>query len=73
MAAVPRLDDEKRKFTQIPGTVPHPARKPSGCYFHPLPVCNGKVQERNAAAAELDGNREVRCHYPLTAGGESHE
>lgn len=35
MAAVPRLTDEKKKFTQIPGTVPSPVHKPSGCYFHP--------------------------------------
>lgn len=74
MAAVPRLDDEKRKFTQIPGTVPHPARKPSGCYFHPrCQYAAEKCRKEMPPLRSLDGNREVRCHYPLTAGGESHE
>lgn len=73
MAAVPRLTDKKRQFTQIPGTVPHPARKPSGCYFHPR--CEYATERCKKEMPPLQGigeNREVRCYYPLTAGGKKH-
>ncbi|HBG00863.1 MAG TPA: peptide ABC transporter ATP-binding protein [Firmicutes bacterium] len=72
MAAVPRLTDEKRKFTQIPGTVPHPARKPSGCYFHPRCEYSTKECTEKMPSLESSGkDRQVRCFHPLTAGGRA--
>ncbi|HEX8521528.1 MAG TPA: ABC transporter ATP-binding protein, partial [Tepidisphaeraceae bacterium] len=32
--AVPKLGDRRSRLEQIPGTVPNPARFPSGCKFH---------------------------------------
>src|SRR5687768_9019726 len=32
--AVPKLGDQRSRLEQIPGTVPNPARFPSGCKFH---------------------------------------
>jgi oligopeptide/dipeptide ABC transporter ATP-binding protein len=32
--AVPRLNDTRTRLEQIPGTVPNPARFPTGCKFH---------------------------------------
>src|SRR6059058_4634335 len=32
--AVPRLNDARTRLEQIPGTVPNPARFPTGCKFH---------------------------------------
>lgn len=74
MAAVPRLTDQKKQFTQIPGTVPHPARKPNGCYFHPR--CQYATEQCQTEMPPLRGigkDREVRCYHPLTAGGGNHE
>ncbi|HHT91732.1 MAG: ABC transporter ATP-binding protein [Bacillota bacterium] len=70
MAAVPRLTDEKRKFTQIPGAVPHPARKPSGCYFHPrCDYATAECKKEMPPLVKSGADREVRCFHPLTAGG----
>jgi oligopeptide/dipeptide ABC transporter ATP-binding protein len=30
---VPGIDEKVERFVQIPNNVPHPSRKPSGCYF----------------------------------------
>ncbi|MCK9525218.1 MAG: ABC transporter ATP-binding protein [Limnochordia bacterium] len=74
MAAVPRLSDEKRKFTQIPGTVPHPARKPSGCYFHPrCEYALEQCRKEMPPLRKIGPDREVRCYYPLRVGGEERE
>lgn len=71
MAAVPKLTDKKKTFTQIPGTVPHPARKPSGCYFHPrCEYATERCKKEMPPLRSHGEGREVRCFYPLTAGGK---
>lgn len=80
MAAVPRLDAEKKVFVQIPGTVPHPAKKPSGCYFHPrCQYASERCRQEMPPLRSLGAQREVRCHHPLkteknplVAGRDSH-
>jgi len=65
LESVPRLSERRRRFVQIPDTVPHPLHKPAGCYFHPrceraLDVCR---QTMPALLAE-DSARLVRCWNP---------
>src|SRR4051794_1047490 len=50
--SVPRLGGHKERLDTIPGTVPNPARFPTGCKFHPR--C-----PRTRAAAESAGPQEV--------------
>ena len=74
MAAVPRLTDKKRKFTQIPGTVPHPARKPGGCYFHPrCEYATEQCKREMPPLQPIGQDREVRCFHPLMTGGAERE
>ncbi|WP_461366761.1 ABC transporter ATP-binding protein [Candidatus Darwinibacter acetoxidans] len=71
MAAVPRLADEKKQFTQIPGTVPSPVNKPSGCYFHPrCQYATERCRQEMPRLKPTGKDREVRCFHPLSAGGE---
>jgi oligopeptide/dipeptide ABC transporter ATP-binding protein len=73
MSAVPRLSDTERVFTQIPGTVPHPTQKPSGCYFHPrCQYATAECKKEMPPLKTIDSNREVRCHHPLSIRGVSH-
>ncbi|NMA60765.1 MAG: ABC transporter ATP-binding protein [Firmicutes bacterium] len=66
MAAVPRLTDTRKEFYQIPGTVPHPANKPSGCYFHPRCEYATEQCAKEMPPLRSSGtNREVRCFHPL--------
>ena len=64
LAAVPRLGAGGVELAGIPGTVPHPARLPPGCKFHPRcprarPACRQNDPELIAAA---EGHM-VRCPY----------
>lgn len=72
ISAVPRLSDTRKKFTQIPGTVPHPMKKPEGCYFHPrCQYATERCKKEMPPLVKIDEGREVRCFYPLVAGGVS--
>ena len=66
LASVPRLSDDKHAFVQIPDTVPHPMRKPRGCYFHPR--CSHSSDQCMEFMPQLDvweNGRQVRCWNPL--------
>ena len=66
LASVPRLSDEKQAFVQIPDTVPHPMRKPSGCYFHPrCSHSSDQCRQRMPQLEALESDRQVRCWHPL--------
>ncbi|HHY15784.1 MAG TPA: ABC transporter ATP-binding protein [Firmicutes bacterium] len=69
MSAVPTLSDQRKTFTQIPGTVPHPMNKPSGCYFHPrCEYATEECKKTMPPLRKIDENREVRCFHPLSKG-----
>ena len=51
--AVPRLNDQRARLEQIPGTVPNPARFPSGCKFHT------RCQRTRKLAAEAPSEQTV--------------
>ena len=64
LAAVPRLNRPVERMVGIEGTVPHPARLPTGCRFHPRCPKSGEVCRRVEPELEQDGEgHEIRCHY----------
>ena len=66
LASVPKLSDTKHQFVQIPDSVPHPLRKPSGCYFHPrCRYATEQCKKEMPPLERFDNGREVRCYHPL--------
>jgi oligopeptide/dipeptide ABC transporter ATP-binding protein len=51
LKSVPKLGNEAERLVSIPGTVPNPARFPSGCKFHPR--CP-RTRQAAATAPETD-------------------
>lgn len=73
LQSVPRLSERRRRFVQIPDTVPHPLHKPTGCYFHPR--CDRVIDQcrvQMPALREVDDapGRWSRCWNP-GPGGET--
>lgn len=63
MAAVARLDDDKKEFVQIPGHLPDPADKPVGCYFHPrCPYAAAACKKAMPLLTQNEQGRKVRCY-----------
>jgi len=62
LAAVPRVDDERREFAGIGGDVPSPLEPPAGCHFHPR--CPLATDVCRTVAPELvnRGESKVACH-----------
>ncbi len=64
MASVPRLNRTVDRMTGIEGTVPHPARIPAGCRFHPRCALAGELCRTTEPVLETIGKgHEVRCHF----------
>ena len=63
--ALPKLDGKKERFTPIPLSVPHPSKKPSGCYFHPrCKSCMGDVCKTHMPPlVDVGEGRQVRCWH----------
>jgi len=64
LRCVPRLTDEPTRFEPLPGRVPHPARLPTGCRFHPrcpraVPQCSRP--EGDPPLRELRLGHHVAC------------
>lgn len=59
IASMPAMDGPRRALTSIPGTVPQPARMPSGCRFsprcpHATDLCSAAVPPRRVVAPAHD-------------------
>lgn len=64
MAAVPRLSGGKTRMLGIPGTVPNPARLPSGCPFHPrCPKAQSLCTQVDPQETSVTEEHRVRCHF----------
>ncbi len=64
LAAVPRLAAGRARLAGIPGSVPDPARLPTGCPFHPR--CDRaqlRCREQDPAAIPVSEGHTVRCHF----------
>ena len=64
IAALPKLDDLGAQLTPVPGDIPSPLERPTGCVFHTRcgqvvgPTCQSHVP----AHAHLDATHQVACH-----------
>ncbi|MBI5169331.1 MAG: ABC transporter ATP-binding protein [Candidatus Eisenbacteria bacterium] len=62
LASLPRLGERRERLRVIPGTVPNPARFPSGCRFHPrCPVAVDRCRTEAPAFVELAAGHASRC------------
>ena len=67
--ALPERALGQRRLPTIPGVVPGPQNRPTGCVFNPR--CRFRTAHCVAVHPALDGppGRPARCHYPLDAAG----
>ncbi|GGM69758.1 ABC transporter ATP-binding protein [Dactylosporangium sucinum] len=70
LIACSAMDDSqhRQRLATIPGTVPAPSERPSGCWFHPrcrhaVPRCAGEHPSPTVL-----GDRAVACHLPRLPG-----
>jgi oligopeptide/dipeptide ABC transporter ATP-binding protein len=64
LQAVPRLGAAGVELTGIPGSVPHPARLPPGCKFHPrCPQARPECRRSEPELTATEEGRFVRCPY----------
>jgi len=62
--SIPRLGGHKERLETIPGTVPNPARFPTGCKFHP------RCPRTRTVAAEMAAGGRAGEVVEITAEGE---
>ncbi|MEC3862162.1 ABC transporter ATP-binding protein [Mesobacterium sp. TK19101] len=64
LAALPRLDDLDSPLTPVPGDIPSPLERPSGCVFHTrCPQIIGDVCRRDLPTdTKVDPTHRVACH-----------
>ncbi|MCP4331234.1 MAG: ABC transporter ATP-binding protein [Gammaproteobacteria bacterium] len=64
--SLPKLDDLEAPLTPVPGDIPSPLDRPSGCVFHTRCVESGAIEEK--CRTEIPGyttdgaNHQVACH-----------
>ncbi len=56
----------KKELQTIPGNVPEPRNRPSGCPFHPRCKFKRKVCIERVPPLQTFKDRKVRCFFPLT-------
>ena len=62
LGSVARINDDRKRFVQIPSSLPSPMHKPSGCYFHPRCVhATERCKQEMPPLGQLEGGRCVRC------------
>jgi len=72
--SLPKLDDLEAPLTPVPGDIPSPLDRPSGCVFHTRCVESGAIAERCRTQIPVytsdSANHQVSCHL-ATQGDES--
>jgi oligopeptide/dipeptide ABC transporter ATP-binding protein len=71
LASLPNREKRGQRLYSIPGTVPNPAYKPSGCPFHPR--CRHAIQtcrEQYPAMCEYNDGHHARCPVLFDDGKE---
>jgi oligopeptide/dipeptide ABC transporter ATP-binding protein len=72
LASLPNREKRGQRLYSIPGTVPNPAYKPSGCPFHPR--CRHAIQtcrEQYPAMCEYGDGHHARCPVLFDGGQDS--
>jgi peptide/nickel transport system ATP-binding protein len=75
IASLPRIDRDLDALYSIPGQVPEPAKRPSGCVFHPrCELSGGRLPCRQdiPALRELAPGHRVACHFAEEAPAWAH-
>ena len=68
--ALPKLDDLEAELTPVPGDIPSPLDRPTGCVFHTRcqellgDICHQKVPEYSFD----ESNHQVACHLATESG-----
>ena len=63
MRSIPRLGQNRRRLAAIPGNVPDPSLRPSGCSFHPrCPLAEPVCRKEDPALEELPSGHFAACH-----------
>ena len=64
IAALPKLDDLDAPLTPVPGDIPSPLERPSGCVFHTRcgQVVGPECQARLPREVNVDPTHHVACH-----------
>ena len=73
--SLPKLDDLEAPLTPVPGDIPSPLDRPSGCVFHTRCVRNRvpiaeRCRTRDTGYSSDSANHQVACHL-ATEGDES--
>jgi peptide/nickel transport system ATP-binding protein len=72
--SLPKLDDLEAPLTPVPGDIPSPLDRPSGCVFHPRCVESGAIAEKCQSDIPIystdSDNHQVACHL-ATQGDQS--
>ena len=73
LAALPKLDDMDAPLTPIPGDIPSPLERPSGCVYHTR--CQEVVGPRCAAEvpqfSDVTPDHAAACHIYDPQGGDA--
>ncbi len=71
--SIPRLNDQKKRLSQIEGMVPNMFELPKGCNYAPrCDYCQERCLKEEPKIREIYEGHRVSCHYPLSREG-SHE
>ena len=64
LAALPNLDDLEAPLQPVPGDIPSPLERPSGCVFHTrcTKVVGDVCHTERPGRTQLDATHEVACH-----------
>jgi len=69
--SLPKLDDLEAPLTPVPGDIPSPLDRPSGCVFHTRCVESGAISERCRGEIPVyttdSANHQVACHLATQA------
>jgi oligopeptide/dipeptide ABC transporter ATP-binding protein len=72
--SLPKLDDLEAPLTPVPGDIPSPLDRPSGCVFHTRCVESGAIAEKCRTEIPIDSiddaSHQVACHL-ATQGGQA--
>lgn len=64
----------RRADVAISSEIPSVFRRPSGCEFHTrCPIARERCRAEAPAYRRMEGERMVRCHFPLHGGGQEPE
>ena len=71
--SLPKLDDLEAPLTPVPGDIPSPLDRPSGCVFHTRCVESGAIAERCRNEIPVytsdSANHQVACHLATQGDG----